>query len=337
MLRFGGTAVLLGVSLAVAAVGFEMLVRLRFPAFDPSGQVQLEARGPGVPPLGRPGTASRQTKNTGDYDVSVAFNAYGFRDRRDTARASTGALFVVGDSFSFGWGVEEHERYSSLLERQLGIEAYNVSAPSAGIEDYGRLLRYARGLGAPVRHVVVGVCMENDLGADSTGLDEPTGVGLPGLGDVKDALARRSALYFAFTSVVQQNARLRRLGRATGLIAPTEVGWTREPSRDLVDDSASRLEAVVRGLDAVVLVIPSRGLWQGPGRQSEDWIHRRFVAELRSRGLRVVDLRPVFESAARTSPLEFHFAHDGHWNSRGHALAAQALAAEPAVRAMVPQ
>lgn len=149
-----------------------------------------------------------------------------------------------------------------------------------------------------------------------------------------DLSARRSAVYFALTSVVQQNARLRRLGRAAGLVTPTEVFWAREPSADLVAGSASELEAAVRGLDAVVLVIPSRGLWQGPGQEAEDWIHRRFLEEIRSRGLRAVDLRPVFEAAARTSPLEFHFAHDGHWNSRGHALAADALAADAGVRAM---
>lgn len=75
--------------------------------------------------------------------------------------------------------------------------------------------------------------------------------------------------------------------------------------------------------NAVILIIPSRGLWQGDRRTVESRIHDDFVRMLRSRDLSVIDLRPRFEQSA--APLEYHFPLDGHWNPRGHELAARNL------------
>ncbi len=75
--------------------------------------------------------------------------------------------------------------------------------------------------------------------------------------------------------------------------------------------------------NAVILIIPSRGLWQGDRRDVESRIHDDFVRMLRSRDLSVIDLRPRFELKA--SPLDYHFPLDGHWNPRGHELAARSL------------
>jgi hypothetical protein len=49
-----------------------------------------------------------------------------------------------------------------------------------------------------------------------------------------------------------------------------------------------------------------------------------MVSELADHGLLVVDPRPVFEAGGQ--PLQYHFANDGHWNVRGHRVAAQLLA-----------
>jgi hypothetical protein len=38
----------------------------------------------------------------------------------------------------------------------------------------------------------------------------------------------------------------------------------------------------------------------------------------------MLDLRPLLEAGG--APLAYHFNNDGHWNARGHALAAEAIA-----------
>ena len=61
-----------------------------------------------------------------------------------------------------GWGVEEGERYSDVLDAKLRESVYNVSIPT-DLLGYARLVDYARDHGAPVKRLIVGVCMENDL------------------------------------------------------------------------------------------------------------------------------------------------------------------------------
>jgi len=72
------------------------------------------------------------------------------------------------------------------------------------------------------------------------------------------------------------------------------------------------------------MLIPSRALWVGDNSAVEDRIHKELVAALVKRGVAVLNLRPLFEAGG--APLTLHFANDGHWNARGHALAAEAIA-----------
>jgi hypothetical protein len=53
-------------------------------------------------------------------------------------------------------------------------------------------------------------------------------------------------------------------------------------------------------------------------------VHRSLLAALARRGANVLDLRPLFEAGG--DPLAFYFASDAHWNAKGHALAADAIA-----------
>ena len=73
-------------------------------------------------------------KNTGDYDVEVTFNELGLRDARSLKASTPDSIVVVGDSFAFGWGVEERQRFSNLLQERLARPVFNVSAGSADLE-----------------------------------------------------------------------------------------------------------------------------------------------------------------------------------------------------------
>ena len=95
----------------------EYSVRLTLPKYDPAGHVSFYTDSVTGVLLGRPNSRTRQIKNSGDYDVEIAFNRHGLRDRRDIANGTARDLYVLGDSFAFGWGVEESERFSSLLEK----------------------------------------------------------------------------------------------------------------------------------------------------------------------------------------------------------------------------
>lgn len=330
-LRRYGTRLAVVLASVLLALGLgEWAVRRLFPAFDPSGQVRLVRQGELV--LGVPDSRARQRKNTGDYDVGVRFGPRGFRDPRDVAEAQPSDLLVVGDSFAFGWGVEEDERWSNRLEVLSGQRSFNIAMPGQNLDGYDRLLRHARALGSRSVHLIVSLCMENDVGTYGEAgamLAEPPPGSLSSAGSwipvAKLGLGEHSALYGLITEAVHRTPLLERLAERLGLVQPNlgAVG-TRLVTEQSVAATADRLAVLARGYETTVLLVPSRALWIERSAVEADRLHRAMVAALVGRGLAVVDPRAAFEAGGE--PLAVHFANDGHWNEHGHRIAAECLA-----------
>lgn len=325
MKRFLLNLALFAFSGILAVAMLEVGIRLLMPQYDPSGSIEFRYTAAGVP-LGPASVKLRQFKNTGDFDVPVSFNRHGLRDRKDLDDASAGDIFVVGDSFSMGWGVLEEERYSNVLDTLRPEQVFNISIPT-DIIGYSRLVDYARDQGAPIRRLVVGICMENDLlEYDALG-DEPQRGGQPSvLGHIKGLLTGHSALYLAATSIIHQHRGLRGLAVRFGLIVDNIEGMRRNRYSDaIIDMTARHLALLIDGLDATVVVIPSRGLWVGGNEETEAKVHEAFIARLEDDEVDFLDLRDVFE--AHGDPMALHFDYDGHWKPLGHELVGRGLAA----------
>ena len=300
----------------------EGLTRLLLPAFDPSGRFEF-AYPVGSLLLGNPGTEARQIKNTGDYDVAVRINSYGLRDANDVATAGSDDILVVGDSFTWGWGVEARDRFSDQLQILTGRRTFNLSTPT-DLDGYAALLAYAKSLGSTAGRVVIAICMENDLRVYGvTEPDEPP----PGRsGALKDWLASHSALYLLAVTTVQQTPWMRDIAVKAGVIVPNLEGIAKNDYDPvIIDSSADRLLNIAERYRTLIVLIPSRALWVGNSRSRaiEERVHTAFIVALQRRGIDVLDLQPVLE--AQLAPLSYHFANDGHWNVRGHALAAHAI------------
>jgi hypothetical protein len=323
--RAARTAALALFGVALALLSFELVVRLFFPAFEPSGQFRFGYQAAPHLVLGVPGTVARQRKNTGDYDASVRINARGLRDDKDVAEATVGDIAVVGDSFTWGWGVEAEQRFSDQLQSLTGKRVYNLSTPT-DLSGYGALLAYARRLGGKFGTVVLAICMENDLGdygppaADTNDDDSGTIAGR-----LRGWLEQSSAAYLFFTTAVHQTPWLEAPAVWLGLIIPNLQGISRNTYSEAVITASARKVAELAGKDRLLaVIIPSRALWVGANRAGEDRVHREFIAALGLHGIDVLDLRPLLEYGGQ--PLSYHFANDGHWNARGHRLAAEAIA-----------
>ena len=155
---------LLTVTALICLALLELAVRRLFPYYSPSAQIPFRLAAKGMA-LGPAGQTVRMATPKGDYNSVLRFNEEGFRDGKSLATAAD--WFALGDSYTMGWGVAEEERFSDRLEQQFktnGIPArvFNIAIPD-NIIGYGRLLNYAESRGAKVRHLVVGICMENDL------------------------------------------------------------------------------------------------------------------------------------------------------------------------------
>lgn len=312
--------ILLVISSTLGLLVCEIGVRLCFPYYRPSRQVVFRRNADGVP-LGAPGERARVSTPKGDWDIEVTFNRYGLRDSKDLAQAQPGDLFVVGDSFTFGWGMEDGARYSDLLAAKLGRPVYNVAIPG-DLRDYAALLRYAEGHGAKIENLIIGVCMENDL--KDYRIAEPP-VSPPARVPVREWMKTHSALYLGVSHVLQARLGAGRLLQKLGLARSVDQLTAQNAfSEEVLASSRDEVRALAAGRRAVVLLIPSRGLWSGGNQETEKRVHEHFAALLTDADLTVVDMRPPFELSG--TPLDYYFTTDPHWNARGHAAAADALA-----------
>jgi SGNH hydrolase-like domain, acetyltransferase AlgX len=331
-IRLGGNALLVTLSTILSLILLEFLVRAFFPIYDPSGHVKFIQLADGTL-LGPRGAVLRQTKNTGDFNVEVRFNDWGLRDKKPLTAAKEDDLFVVGDSFAFGWGVNSRDRFSNRLQTILNRPVFNISIGGGDFDGYHRLIRYAEANGAAVRNLVVSVTMENDLHIyDSFGswnsTPSSTRTVLPSLNlsRIKAHLTGNLALYAMLTHAVHQTKWLRNTAVQLNLIRPNLDGIGDENvSREALSSSASRLVQLVAGRNAVIVIIPSRRLWVGEmaRRVQAAGVHTAFIDKLRTYGMNVVDMRDRLEIGG--NPLSYHFVNDGHWNEAGHRLAAEAL------------
>ena len=320
--------VVIAVSAATLLV-LEFAVRWAIPAFDPSGHVRIVKGSGETPNLGKPNTRLRQIKNTGDFNVEVRFNKYGFRDDRDLAQSSLDDFFVVGDSISFGWGVEETDRVSEQLEKITGLKMFNISIPG-NLDEMEKLINWAEKNGAKIGNLIIFFGTEVRL----QNYDAPPRP--PGTQNrstyqwfrlLKAQLMSKSALYFLFTSFVHRSPVLKNMAIEAGLIDPNLEGFPIHAfNPQVIESTARRLARFARRnyRRLVIVVLPQRTLWVGPSQKTEDKIWKTLVGRLRELNLDVVDMRPYFEAGG--NPFQYFFKNDGHWNPAGHAMTGRAVA-----------
>jgi hypothetical protein len=321
---------LLGLTTLFCVVLLECAVRITLPSYDPRKQLGFVMQPDGFA-LGRPTQTVRHATAKGDFDLLVHFNQDGFRDGKRLQDSNEDDWIAVGDSFTMGWGIREEQRFSNLLEgefkaRGMPRRCFNVAIPD-NIVGYQRLLRYAESRGAKARHLLIGVCMENDLRDYSNEKSDWDATASPHR-DIKSALRlwllRHSALCIVASLQLQKLPFTRSLLEKTGMVRGVEQFMGKnEWNEKALATSRDELLKLAAGRDAVVLIIPSRLLWCGDNRNIEQRIHGHFIKITQEAGLKIVDLRPALEKGGR--PLNYYFLGDPHWNARGHAVAAREL------------
>ncbi len=321
------------VTTAICLTLLEWGVRRFFPFFDPHTILYIQMTTNGVA-LGQPMKTARLAQPSGDYDTLVRFNDDGFRDTKTLRQATAADWFAVGDSFTMGWGVDENQRFSNLLEEHLrgggqpALRVFNLAIPE-NIVGYGRLLKYTESRGGKVSHLIIGICMENDLrdyhdGKSQWDLAENWEGPPAGKETIRTWCKHHLALYSALSFGLQKFPVTRRLLEKSGLKRSVDA-LNAEPVWDeaILKSSRDELVKLVAGRDAVVLIVPSRQLWQGDKRATEKRVHEDFVRLAREAGLKVCDLKAAFEKGG--DPLSYYFQHDPHWTTNGHAAAAREL------------
>jgi hypothetical protein len=82
---------------------------------------------PGVTYTLKPGSCRFSGR---EFDTTVTANSLGVRDDEQSLHAPE--IFVLGDSVSMGWGVQDNETYAFLIEKETGIKVLDLAVSSYG-------------------------------------------------------------------------------------------------------------------------------------------------------------------------------------------------------------
>lgn len=67
---------------------------------------------------------------TGEFDTIVRTNAEGYRSASiPYSKGNKSRILFLGDSFTYGWGVNEEERFSDSIAQNLDVEMLNAGVP----------------------------------------------------------------------------------------------------------------------------------------------------------------------------------------------------------------
>jgi len=292
----------------------------------------------GIVTTGKPGFDGYFAQNNGDFRVRIQINDFGLRNTEPVSNAD-GRIWVVGDSMTFGWGVEANERYSGVIADKVGLKTYNVASPGTDLCGYQALLANMPNNLTP-RAVVLGLILENDIAIydcverasrhKEQVQQDPEMTFLSGdtLID-KRVLTKYSAIYNFVAVSLKRVDLFKEILSFVGIIKP--INTYRDPLAGeefdrSVASSIAEIETFRKMLPAdtpfLVVVAPGRfELNSGDALYSR--LRKAVVGALTDKGIPVVD---PFESFKKAGYGPTHFAHDGHWTVLGHRLAGDAAA-----------
>jgi len=265
--------------------------------------LKIEADDPAIGHVHRPGAAAEL------MDVAVQINSAGLRD--DEYPLEHGArrrIVFLGDSLTFGWGVEQDQTFEHLLERELdrlqpteilnfGIGNYNTSQEVSLFE--------ARGL-AYRPDLVVLFYFINDA--------EPT----PHRSEYA-WLGHSRLMSFYWSRIKAMRARYgdapNFFGFYSELYRDDQPGWqATQRAFGRLAELAARERFAVRA----ILLPELHELQEYPFAEQ----HAKVMRALARNGIRALDLAPLFQN--ETDPMRLWVARDdAHPNARAHALIAR--------------
>lgn len=96
-----------------------------------------------------------------EFDVTVKTNSLGYRDNEFSNNPKR--ILVLGDSFVFGWGVENNEVFTEKLEEKIDHEVINAGFASGKTPDESYLFLKRKGLLLKPDIVILAISITDDL------------------------------------------------------------------------------------------------------------------------------------------------------------------------------
>lgn len=296
-----------------------------------------------------------------DFDVVIEHDANGFRRSEPLAdQAAQHDVYVLGDSFVWGYGVGQHDLLTNQIQRLSGRRVHNIGLIGAGtVQEYLLFQKYVADRLLPDDTVVL-VFFGNDFG-DNVGLNL-RGRAYAAIDDGQVCLVRpepadarrqwknwmKDTSYLINLAVYcadrfRDDRSLKHLGdRATRRMPPPEKiqadTCDSSPAVRITRHYLSQLQAACRAKQARFLAacVPGQAeLGEDDASSTSDLClpeeiacRQAFQRLVRDLAIDTVDLMAPMLAAKRAGRFErVTFVHDSHWNPAGHTIAAEAIAA----------
>lgn len=313
---------------------------------------------------GRSGVTTIWKREMGDNPRMVVTNRHGFHDRERDFDKGPGVHRIVflGDSFLEAYQVPIEENFSQRLATQLetrhgdggGVEAVNQGVHGYGLGSHYLYVREKLAAWHPDSVVLV-LFLGNDLhdnfatlAASAVPQFSMNGATLQyepaPTYDVKmwlrdNVLARSAFMRLFWIHVVKENARIKQLARAMGMVSTPELPSASDPVADAKMMQVAKLQLAAiaeflaaRGIPLVAYVIPDpfrvRAVVEGEADARRTAAEEAVLSAFEKHGVPWVYPRDLF--AERIAAGEVIYRNNfGHFTEEAHALSAELL--EPLV------
>ncbi|MFC1878509.1 SGNH/GDSL hydrolase family protein [Chloroflexota bacterium] len=231
-------------------------------------------------------------------------------------------LFVIGDSFTFGWGAEEQETFPYILERLLNKQNSNYKVINLGVpgyntsQSYNRMLEYAKLLGNP--DIVLYMFCPNDPIENIAG----RAIVVDGIKITERRIKYKYIAYMINKLYVHSRTIALVVDIYNTTINPKNVLENELGEQDLInrEDTSfllSELEKLQswtseRNIDLLVMTT----------HNSE--YSSILLSTLKDSGTAILESQNIFDQNNLKSE-QVHLKYDGHWNPLGHQVVADAL------------
>ena len=357
------------ITILILLLVFEVSLRIFYPQFvlkksHIEASIPIYKNGENIPWELKPLSEAKHSNIFEEYNTSIKINNFGLRDNKFNARLdkNTKRILLLGDSFTFGFGVEQEETYGSILENLLNK---NYTILNAGVGGYSLDMEYIylkeKGLKFNPDIVIVGFFIGNDVrDIDShkwVELDEkklPKKIAsnkvyidnqsrLRAIGD-EDVIKDNSFpilynlnvfLSYKFHIYIFFKDRLKILFyKLTG----QEESFEKSIYRSYYDNETELLwkktEDILlemnqlvgeNGKPFVIALIPSRDQLNKEKDDTYSFTNpnRRLVNFGKGHNLIIIDLLPYFKEINNSK--KFYYEKDSHWNSDGHKFAGKKI------------
>lgn len=301
-----------------------------------------------------------------EWNTQIRINSKGLRDQDYDYKKPEGIkrIVVLGDSFTWGYGVEEYERFTEVLENSLleNWQVINLGNPGYG-NDQELLIFKNEGVKYNPDLVVVAFYM-NDI-ADNLAIgdhDMPrplfvldgddklilTNVSFPRKGEDNDDnleenvilflsfkrfMAHHSHVYAFISDRIVHSQNLLNLFKKIGIADKRTMHRGEQALKHRIELNPhgwNLTRAILEEMDAVAKTNNSKTMIIIiPTREQvyKNWdsdINGALVDFGKENNISVLDLLPEFREHAKNGE-QLYFKIDRHWNANGHKLAAELI------------